>query len=444
MIGHAADVPGQAAQVAGDSGVTDHSAGCESWSANVQSSEVIRATQRSDSILKSATSLIPGGLSTSRFGWFYRPRSEDPIPTLPVMARGKGATVTDIDGNIYIDFIGGHGSMILGHAEDRVVAAITKAVSKGYSFGAPVEFELRLAELVAGRFASIDMLELANTPGDALRSAVYLARNHTGRQLIAVCGGQGSAPDGFERIRFNDPLACAQLFRLRSAGIAAVIVEPIRTFGGLDTFSKACLTALRSLCDQHGALLIFDESITGFRTQPGGGIASSVTPDLTLLGPVIGGGLPLAAIGGKREVMERTPSSQDAAISFGNIPAMAAGIATLQAIAEPGFQAGLNEQAARLDEGLRAASAAVGLEAVHSRIESMVGMTLCDGSSHTSQGVSGAARYARFHEAMLSRGVLLSPLAGSCLFVSAGHTADDIDRAIESAHDAFREIKGAG
>ena len=434
----------------------------------MQSSEVVRSTERSESILKSASTLIPGGLSTTSFGWFDHPSTANPIPTLPVMARGKGATVTDIDGNTYIDFIGGHGSMILGHAEDRVVAAITKAVSKGYSFGAPVEFELRLAELVAGRFASIDMLELVNTPGDALRRAVLMACNHTGKQLIVnathvapgfipgertppikggattVCGGQGSAPDGFERIPFNEPVACEQLFRLRGAEIAAIIVEPIRTLGGLETLSKACLTTLRSSCDRHGAILVFDESITGFRTQPGGSLASALSPDLTLLGPVIGGGLPLAAIGGKREVMEQARSSQDAATSFGNIPAMAAGIATLQAITEPGFHSALDKQASRLDEGLRAASAAVGLDATHARIGSMVGICFCAGTSADSRGASGAARYARFHDAMLNRGVLLSPLANSCLFVSAGHTEDNIDRAIESAHKAFREIKVSG
>ncbi len=410
----------------------------------MQSSEVVRATERSESILKSASTLIPGGLSTTSFGWLGRPSAADPVPTLPVMARGKGATVTDIDGNTYIDFIGGYGSLILGHAEDRVVAAITKAVSKGYSFGAPVEFELRLAELVAGRFASIDMLELVNTPGDALRRAVSMARNHTGRQLIAVCGGQGNAPEGFERIPFNDPSACEQLFRLKGGEIAAVIVESIRTLGELDTLSEACLTALRSSCDQHGALLVFDESITGYRTQPGGGIAggpdSSLAPDLTLLGPVIGGGLPLAAIGGKREVMKRGRSSQDAPAPFGNIPAMAAGIATLQAIAEPDFHAALDKQASRLDEGLRAASAAIGLDAAHARIASMVGISLHSGASTDARGTSGVARYARFHEAMLNRGVLLSPLVDSCLFVSAGHTEENIDRAIESAHEAFKEM----
>jgi len=410
----------------------------------VQSSELVRATQRSESILKSASTLIPGGFSTTSFGWLGHPSPPDPIPSLPVMARGKGATVTDIDGNTYIDFIGGHGSMILGHAEDRVVAAITKAVSKGYSFGTPVEFELRLAELVAGRFASVDMLELVNTPGEALRRAVCMARRQTGRQLIAVCGGQGNTPEGFQRIPFNDPSACEQLFRLRAGEIAAVIVEPIRTIGGLDTLSEACLTALRSSCDRHGALMVFDETITGFRTQPGGGVAagldSSLSPDLTLLGPVIGGGLPLAAIGGKRVVMERGRSSQDGPACFGNIPAMAAGIATLQAIAEPDFHATLDMRASHLDEGLRAASASVGLDAVHARIASMVDTSLCGHASADAWGTSEVSQYARFHKAMLNRGVLLSPLAGSCLFVSAGHTEEDIDHAIESAHEAFEEM----
>ncbi len=170
------------------------------------------------------------------------------------------------------------------------------------------------------------------------------------------------------------------------------------------------------------------------------GLEGSLAPDLTLLGPVIGGGLPLAAIGGKREVMERARSSQDTPAPFGNIPAMAAGIATLQAIAEPDFHATLDKQASRLDEGLRAASAAVGLDAAHARIASMVGISLCGHASADAQGTSDATRYARFHEGMLNRGVLLSPLADSCLFVSAGHTEDDIDRAIESAHEAFKEM----
>lgn len=418
--------------------------------------EIQRTTDQSESILRSASSIIPGGLLTTPGERYGGEAPSTMRATLPVIAKGKGSTLTDVDGNGYLDFLAGHGSLILGHTDDRVVAAVTKAAAKGFSFGGPIDAELRLAELIVGRLLSIEMIRLVNTPLDALEYALALIRNGSGRELMVTCGnyvGGAVCRGGWRRVQpqadadtthhaalpFNDPAAAERLFAERGWEIAAVILEPVGTTPDLASPAPGFLPWLRSLCDKHNALLVFDESVTGFRFSPGGGPLEGVLPDLTLLGPIIGGGLPLAACGGRKEVMQ---SARAGLFNELRVPgqtntlALAAGIATIQAVGEPGFHDALEEKAVRLCDGLQSASVRA------SRVGNMLVLSLRaasdTGREFSNQG--DAARYVRFHQAMLDRGILLSPIPDSCIFISAAHSHEDIDRTIEAVHNALDSI----
>jgi len=374
-----------------------------------------------------------------------------------VIVKGKGATLTDADGNEYVDYVGGQGALILGHADERVVAAISKAASKGFGFAAPVEAEFRLAELIAGRHPSIDMLRLTNTPAEALAGALALARGKTGRTRAAIIrSDRRHARDSahFDFVPYNDAEAVEALFRTQGENLAAVVVEPLSTDSGLVQPDQGYLRTLWQLCHQHQALLIFDETVTGFRLPPDEfALAEGVSPDLTVLGPIVGGGLALGAYGGAGRVMRRPPNDAGlelrafsnqgtaaACTASNSLVAIAAGIATLQAIGEPGFYDILEEKASRLDDGLRAASAAFGMPRCRTRVGSMLGIFFSE--NVTGRGTADRnydfPRYARFHEAMLDRGVLLPSSQLSCIFLSSAHTDEDIDRTIEAVYDALR------
>ncbi|MGB2988109.1 MAG: aminotransferase class III-fold pyridoxal phosphate-dependent enzyme, partial [Phycisphaerae bacterium] len=356
------------------------------------------------------------------------------------------------------DYMGAHGALILGHADERVVAAISKAASKGSGFGAPSEIEVRLTELIVSRFPTIDMLRLVNTPAEALTGVVALARSHTGRSGIVTFDGcwhsyvgsvsaqaaDGGTAESSPAVPYNSVEVIEELFRNRGSGIAAVIVEPVAASIGLIPPADGFLAFLRSLCDDHNVLLVFDETLTGFRLTPGGADAFyGVRPDLTLLGPIIGGGLPLAAYGGCKEVMkhaDRNTGMPRTSPAAGNLLGMAAGLATLQAVGESGFYEALEAQSARLDEGLRAAAAAACVPTCHTRVASMLGMFFGEITVTDSASASrcDTALFAHYHRAMLDRGVFLPPSPLSPLFVSAAHSNDEIDRTIEAAHDALR------
>jgi len=413
----------------------------------MEATETTRVVAKSEALARAASALMPDGLLPSFSRW--DDPTDRPIFTgsPPVFTKGHGAILIDVDGNEYIDYIGGHGALILGHADERVVAAISKAASKGCGFGVPSEAEVRLVELIAGRFPSIDMVRLAHTPADALKCAVALAREYTGREVLAIFEGyphSSSEPSSTLTIPYNDIDAARRIFREHGSSIAAVVVEPVGVSTGLIPPADRFLKTLRTLCDAHGALLIFDEAFTGLRVAPGGAARLyGVTPDLTVLGPMLGGGLPLAACGGSKEVMKRAEASGAAwrlGPTSGNLLGMAAGIATLQAIGEPGFYEALGEKAARLDEGLRAAARTTGVPTHHTRVASILGMFFsCERVTQaTSARRCDGSRFARFHETMLERGILLSPSPFSCVFVSAAHTDEQIDRTIEAAREALR------
>lgn len=425
----------------------------------METSEATRVVAKSEALSKTAFSLIPGGVMSAFYPWWCQRDQPVIARTPPVIAKGRGATLTDVDGNEYLDYIGAHGAMILGHSDERVVVAISKAASKGCMFGAPSDMGVRLAELIAGRFASVEMIRLVNTPADALMDAVSLAREFTGRDVLITFDGHSYGNAGYgltaraeQRMKeparymlpYNDIEAAEKLFREHGVAIAAVVVEPVSVSSGLIPPVGGFLQALRTLCDAHGALLVFDETVSGFRAGPGATTTmDKVTPDLTLLGPAIGGGLPLGAYGGRKEIMKQINSGHDAlrlSPAAGNLLAMAAGIATLQAIGEPGFYDALDAKSARLDEGLRAAAAAAGVPSYHTRAVGILGMFFCDKPVTNAASARGcdAALFTRYHEAMLDRGVLLSPFPLSCIFPSFAHTDEDIDRTIEAAHEALR------
>lgn len=431
-----------------------------------------REIAKSEAVGRAASSLMPGGvLSAFDCGCATHDR---PVfrRTPPVIAKGKGATLTDVDGNEYVDYIAAHGALILGHADERIVAAISKAASKGCAFGAPSETAVRLAELIVGRIPWIEMVRLVNTPADALADVVSLARLFTGREGVAsfegyayehsICEPKGGTEAASERnlkpwgaLPYNDVEAAEKVFRERGSAIAAVVVEPVGLSTGLIAPTEGFLPALRALCDAHGALLIFDERLSGFRAAPD--VAStvrSISPDLSILGPIVGGGMPLGAYGGRRELMEQIGdkdgtacrSSKERTARFspasGNLLAMAAGVATLQAVGEPGFYEVLDAKLARLDEGLRSAAAAVGAATYHTRVGGILGMFFTDKpiTGVTSARWCDATRFARYWEAMLDRNILLPPFPLSGIFVSSAHTDEDIDRTIEAAREALRIV----
>lgn len=469
--------------------------------------EAPTSVEKSETLCAAAASLMPGGFIPVPGGSYAGSEALVSSGWAPVMSKGKGAKLIDVDGNEYIDYIGGCGALILGHADERVVAAIGKSASKGFGFAAPTDTELRLAELIAARCPSIDMLRLVNTPSEAMSSAVACARAYTGRNVILTFarydhpgperergvsgstsavrrGGPASPP--VKVLPYNDLETAEGLFRDHGPTVAAVVVEPVATRTGLIPPADGFLHMLRSLCDTHGALLVFDETVTGFRIAPGGASTLyNVIPDLTVLGPIVGGGLPLAAYGGRKEVMkgiekeggpgqathsreaqrilahgemtneERRMSNSGSGVrrslfdtrhsTFGTpCPlsrlAMAAGIATLQAIGEPDFHAELEQKAKRLEDGLRAATQAGGIAACHTRVASILGMRLLENADTPAAPDSPGetVRFTAYRQAMLERGILLPPSPVSCMFVSSAHSEEDIGRTIEAANDVLR------
>ena len=414
---------------------------------------------KSEAINRTAATLIPGPAVTSA------EESCSNVGSLPVFARGKGAMLTDVDGNEYIDYACANGAMILGHADERIAVAINKATLKGGHLGSPSATEVRLAELIASRFASIDMVRFVLSERDAVVRAISLARRCTGRATLVTFAGCGpgwagevstedanyiGGPAGSILVApYNDADAAERLFDSQGTAVAAVFVEPVAHSFGLVPPGEGFLAALRKLCNEHGALLIFDETKTGFRVASGGAAALyDLVPDLTVLGPIIGGGLPLAAYGGRKEIMKRAasiPELNRAGVASGHQLAMAAGVATLQAIGDSDFHDRLEAKAARLDEGLRAASAAAGIAACHTRVGSMVGLFF---ARYTVKDLDSArtddrGMYSRFFLAMLDQGMYLPPFRSTPWFISAAHTDQQIDRTIEAAGDVYRHISGS-
>ncbi len=387
------------------------------------------------------------------------------------ICRAKGAILTDVDGNEYIDYIGSWGPMILGHQDERVAAAASKVLGRGWSFGAPTELETRLAEQVVADFPSIERIRFVNSGTEATMSAIRLARGFTRRDLIVKCegcyhghadallvkGGSGLATFGTPSSAgvpesmtaatlvapYNDLETANRLFHEHGSRIAAFLLEPIAGNMGVVPPAAGYLQGLRTLCDQYGALLIFDEVMTGYRVGLSGAQGLyGVRPDLTCLGKIIGGGMPVGAYGGRADIMEMlSPSGPvyQAGTLSGNPLAMAAGLATLEALHTPGVYEQLDETTTLLMGGLAEVAQEAGVPTFQTRVGSMACVFLQPGpvTDWHSAARSNTPLYGRFFHAMLDEGVYLAPSQFEAIFVSLAHTAELIERTVAAAKKAL-------
>ena len=424
----------------------------------------------SEALFKQAKGLMPGGVN-SPVRAFARVGGCPPF-----IASGEGAYVTDVDGKRYLDYVGSWGPMILGHAHPQVVAAVQQAAARGLSFGAPTEAEILLAQEIQRLMPAMEMLRLVNSGTEASMSAIRLARGQTGRDLILkfqgcyhghcdsllVKAGSGAlelgepdslgVPAAFAQCTltadFNRVESVQQIFAKHGAALAAVIVEPVAGNMGCVPPLPGFLAALRELCDQSGALLIFDEVMTGFRVALGGAQGLyGVQPDLCILGKIVGGGMPVGAFGGRRDIMQAVAplgGVYQAGTLSGNPLAMAAGLATLKAIQAPDFHKRLTQRATRLAEGLGALAAEAGLPFACNQVGAMFSLFFTPGPVQTFAQVMNADAeiFARFFHLMLEAGVYLAPSPFESGFVSAAHGDAEIDRTLAAAEAAFRQLKG--
>ncbi|MCI0888629.1 MAG: glutamate-1-semialdehyde 2,1-aminomutase [Chloroflexi bacterium] len=420
---------------------------------------------RSEALFARAKAVIPGGVNSPV-------RSFGAVGgTPPFIARGAGARVWDVDGNSYVDFLGSWGPLVLGHAHPAVVEAVQRAAADGTSFGAPTEREVRLAELIVAAVPSIELLRLVSSGTEAVMSAVRVARAFTGRAKVLkfngnyhghadgmlVKAGSGAATLGVPTsagvpetyaaetlvAEYNDLGSVGALLEAHVNHIAAIIVEPVAGNMGVVPPEPGFLEGLRRLADDAGALLIFDEVITGFRVAYGGAQARyGVTPDLTCLGKIIGGGLPVGAFGGRADVMEMVaplgPAYQAGTLS-GNPLAVAAGTACLEALAKPGTYEALEALGAQAEAGLRAAAEATGTALTINRVGSMFTAFFTEGPVRTWADAAGSdtERYAVFFHGLLERGVYVAPSQFESAFVSLAHTTEDVALAAKAAAGAL-------
>jgi glutamate-1-semialdehyde 2,1-aminomutase len=381
------------------------------------------------------------------------------------VAQGDGAMIVDADGNRYIDLVGSWGPLILGHSHPEILEAIAEAMAQGTTFGAPTEIEVRFAETIRAAYPSMEMVRAVSSGTEATMSALRLARGFTGKNKLVktdggyhghadcllVAAGSGAAtlgipgsagvPEGAARdtivVPYND-LAAAE--RAVAAGdVAAVIIEPVAGNMGLVPPAPGYLEGLRAITKQHGALLIFDEVITGFRVAYGGAQAKlGIAPDLTCLGKIVGGGLPAAVFGGRADIMQKLaplgPVYQAGTLS-GNPLAMAAGLRAMEILARPGTYDRLDHLGAHLADGLAAAAKTAGVPACVNRIGSMVTMFFASGpvTDYASAKTSDTARFGAFFRAMRARGVFLPPSQFEAMFVSLAHTDEDVDLVVAAA-----------
>ena len=420
---------------------------------------------QSRQLFEQAQRVIPGGVNSPVRSF----RAVAGIP--PFLARGHGARVWDVDGNEYLDYLGSWGPLALGHAHPAVVDAVQRAAANGTSFGAPVAQEVRLAEMICAALPSVASVRLVNSGTEACMSALRLARAYTGRPKIVkfagnyhghadgllVQAGSGALTHGVPTsagvppayaaetliAAYNDLDSVAGLFDAWPDVIAAVIVEPVAGNMGVVPPAAGFLDGLRRLTQDHGALLIFDEVITGFRVAYGGAqTLYGITPDITTLGKIIGGGLPVGAYGGLADVMQQVaplgPMYQAGTLS-GNPLAVAAGVATLTELQRPGVYQQLETTAARLTDGIAAAFARTAIPAAINRVASMFTGFFHPGpvSALAQVEQSDTAAYGRYFHALLERGVYIAPSQFEAGFVSIAHTNADIDRTITAVSDAL-------
>jgi glutamate-1-semialdehyde 2,1-aminomutase len=425
--------------------------------------------ERSSSIQRRALESLIGGVDSPVRA--FRAVGGEPI----IVDHAAGSHVFDADGNSYLDYVGSWGAMILGHAHPAVTRALAEQAARGTSYGFTTELEIALAEKIRAALPSIERIRFVSSGTEAAMSAIRLARAFTGRERflkfeggyhghadsflsqagsgLATLGIASSAgvPEHFAALTlnaaYNDIPACERIFAAEGSTLAAVIVEPVAANMGVVPPSPGFLQELRGLSEQHDALLIFDEVITGFRLAWGGAQAMfGVRPDLTILGKIVGGGMPVAAYGGRADVMKLVapegPVYQAGTLS-GNPLAMRAGLTTLAQIGGPEFYLGLDARGRRLAEGLRMAVEESGIHGSVNAAGSLMTLFFADGPirDYASAKRSDTARFARFFHAMLERGVLLPPSQFEAIFVSAAHSEADIDRTITAARESLAAIK---
>ena len=423
---------------------------------------------RNEELFARAQQVIPGGVNSPVRA--FRAVGGTPI----FFARGEGAYFWDADGKRYIDYVGSWGPLILGHAQPEVVEAVCAKARDGLSFGAPTELEAEIAELLCRSVPNMDLVRLVSSGTEATMSALRLARGYTGRHRIIKFEGcyhghadsllvkagsglltlgqpsSGGIPPevaGYTTVlSYND---CAQLeeaFKQYGGEIAAVIVEPVAGNMNLVPATQAFLQTLRTLCTQHGAVLIFDEVMCGFRVHPRGAQGLyGVDADVVTLGKVIGGGMPVGAFGGRREIMQSIaplgPVYQAGTLS-GNPVAVIAGLTTLQRVLAPGFHEALAATTRKLVDGLQAVAAKLGVTFSAASVGSMFGIYFraTPPTSYAEVMQSDKEAFNRFFHAMLERGIYLAPSAYEAGFVSAAHGALEIEATLAAADEAFRQI----
>ena len=426
---------------------------------------------KSHEFFEAAQRHIPGGVNSPVRA--FRSVGGDPV----FFDSAAGAYVTDVDGKRYIDYVGSWGPMILGHAHPDIIAAVAARIQKGLSFGAPTELETRMADMVCELVPSMDMVRMTSSGTEATMSALRLARGFTGRDKVIkfegnyhghvdslmVKAGSGMLTLGAPSspgvpaalaeltitLEYNNLAQVQETFAAIGDEIACVIVEPVA--GNMNCIPPVpgFLQGLREVCEKHGAVLIFDEVMTGFRVSRGGAQELyGVTPDLTALGKIIGGGMPVGAFGGRREIMEHIsplgPVYQAGTLS-GNPIAMTAGLKTLEMISAAGFHEALAEKTERLTDGLRERAAAAGVPLSTNRAGGMFGIFFTDAGPVTNFAQATACNQEQFNtffHAMLDRGVYLAPSAFEAGFVSAAHGDAEIDATLNAAAEAFAVVAG--
>ncbi len=429
---------------------------------------MFKGLSRSEKLFQEAQQYIPGGVNSPVRAF----KSVGMNP--PFIVRGDGSKLYDEDGNEYIDYVQSWGPLILGHRHPKVVAALQECLEIGTSFGAPTELETELAKLTVELIPSMEMVRMVNSGTEATMSALRLARGYTGRDKIVkfagnyhghadyllIAAGSGALTLGVPTspgvprsiaqntitAPYNDIETVKKIFALEGENIAAVILEPVAGNMGCIPPKPGFLEGLREITREYGSLLVFDEVMSGFRAGLNGAQGVyNIDPDLTCLGKVIGGGLPVGAYGGKRKIMEQIapagPVYQAGTLS-GNPLAMTAGLATLKVLSQPGVFAAIEKKAAKLSEGLQQAAKETGLTATFTRAGTMMsvfftGREVVDYETASSSDLDKFTRYFRI---MLEEGIYLAPSQFEAGFMSLAHSDDDIEKTIAAAKKAFAEI----
>jgi glutamate-1-semialdehyde 2,1-aminomutase len=427
-------------------------------------------TEKSRSLFKAALKYMPGGVNSPVRA--FRNVGMDPL----FISRAKGSKIYDVDGNVFIDYVLSWGPMILGHAHPKVLAALKKVIEDGTSFGAPTELEVTLAKMVTEAVPSIEVVRMVNSGTEATMSAIRLARGFTGRDNIIkfeggyhghadsllVKAGSGMATFGTPdspgvpadlakhtiTCQYNDIKGVKAVMRKEGKKVACIIVEPVAGNMGCVPPVDGFLPGLRELCDTYGTLLIFDEVMTGFRVAYGGAQSLyKVKPDLTCLGKVIGGGLPVGAYGGPAGIMHKVspvgPVYQAGTLS-GNPLAMTAGIETLKLLKRPGVYKTLEDNSRALCDGIAEEFKKAGVKATHNRVGSMfttffTGRKVTDWAGAKS---SDTAAFSKYFRAMLEGGVNIAPSQFEAGFMSLSHTKADIQKTVRAAAKALKAVKG--